>query len=268
MAGVRETLNRSRFVRFYSRLPDSLYRQSTSELRSRFLPVYGDVSPQAAAAAAQADEEGYAIVENFWPADKCRSVAKALSEHVNVDDDCTLDCGATVRINFKVRPDGSTRRIYGVDKIMPELAGLRFDPLVLGVPAARDRIPYKSRQLAFEQNVVAYREPQPWHFDTFYPEWKAMLYLEDVDASNGATAYIPGSHRDHGFRRHHQLLGYFQGLEARFFSDDDLGARADEQILLDAPAGTLVLMDGRGLHRVMPQIDRPRRLLVNYLVRG
>ena len=105
----------------------------------------------------------------------------------------------------------------------------------------------------------------PWHIDTFYPEFKTLLFLKDVDESSGPTAYIRGSHRLWKLRLKNEFFDYLIGKEVRFFDDTMLGKLAEQQTLLCGKAGTLVVFDGRGFHRSTAQEGRSRSLLMNYL---
>jgi len=87
------------------------------------------------------------------------------------------------------------------------------------------------------------------HSDTFHTITKAFLYLDDIDAQNGAHRYVPGSHRL-TLRRlwfeyldsvvHKQAAPRIEDEEADLFGD---GIRSFE-----APANTLVMANEQGFH--------------------
>jgi hypothetical protein len=86
--------------------------------------------------------------------------------------------------------------------------------------------------------------PPPWH----HPWALNVIWcLDDVDEENGATRYIPGSHR--------------------FESFDDLPEDAKARTVpITAPAGSFVVMEGRVWHTSGCNVskDRQRRMLFGY----
>lgn len=88
--------------------------------------------------------------------------------------------------------------------------------------------------------------PEPWlaPYGT-----NLFICLDDMDEENGATRYLPGSHR-------------FTTNEMA--SDDDLG----RTVPIPASAGSIVAMDGRLWHTsgANRSADRPRRILIAFYV--
>jgi len=103
----------------------------------------------------------------------------------------------------------------------------------------------QSMKLHSDQGIVV---PEPW----FHP-WSVNVIwcLNDVDAENGATRYIPGSHR----------------IRWRSELPEDATART---IPFEAPAGSIVVMDGRVWHTSGANIStsRERALLFGYYSRS
>jgi len=98
-------------------------------------------------------------------------------------------------------------------------------------------------------------------------EFKAFLYLDDVDAGNGPFTYIRGSHRAFLTRLKKQLVGNRTGSPYSF-SERHLRRLLNREVQVCGGAGTLVLADVRGIHRGSPQINRSRSVLVNYMMRS
>jgi fumagillin biosynthesis dioxygenase len=88
--------------------------------------------------------------------------------------------------------------------------------------------------------------PEPW-----LAPYGANLFicLDDMDEENGATRYLPGSHR---FTTNDMA------------SDDDLG----RTLPIQAAAGSIVAMDGRLWHTsgANRSNDRPRRILIAFYI--
>ena len=103
----------------------------------------------------------------------------------------------------------------------------------------------KSMELHSDQGIVV---PEPW-----LQPWSVNVIwcLNDVDEENGATRYIPGSH---GFQT------------AAEVPPDAL----ERTVPFEAPAGSIVVMDGRVWHTSGANVssDRERALLFGYYSRS
>jgi ectoine hydroxylase-related dioxygenase (phytanoyl-CoA dioxygenase family) len=101
---------------------------------------------------------------------------------------------------------------------------------------------------------------QPLHADYGGPVWpgefqvcNSVWLLDDFTANNGATRVVPGSHK------------FTQ--RAREALDDPAAPHPDE-VLLIAPAGTVVVFNSHLWHGgTMNRTDRPRRALHSYFTR-
>jgi fumagillin biosynthesis dioxygenase len=88
--------------------------------------------------------------------------------------------------------------------------------------------------------------PEPWiaPYGT-----NLFICLDDMDEENGATRYLPGSHR---------------------FTTNDMAGDGDLErtVAIPASAGSVVAMDGRLWHTSGPNrsTDRPRRILIAFYV--
>jgi hypothetical protein len=121
-----------------------------------------------------------------------------------------------------------------------------------------------------------------FHIDTWLPRFKAFLFLCDVTPENGPLVYVPGSHRGWWrFRLERQVQrdfvpgddGYidtersaytgclFPHQAERIFRATGLTPRT---VLV--PAGTLVVLDGRGLHRATRFVAGRRLMLSSYWI--
>ena len=106
-----------------------------------------------------------------------------------------------------------------------------------------------------------------WHRDTVYGrQFKAILYLVDVDEGTGPFQYLPGSHKFSSVWK--SIWNFdFDVYQNRLTHDqvqaicEKLGYRFQT---FTGQAGGLILADTTGIHRGMP-IQHGRRLaLTNY----
>ena len=98
-----------------------------------------------------------------------------------------------------------------------------------------------------------------WHKDAKFRGFKAMIYLDDVDASNGPFAMLLGYNDT-------SLKANADKRKTRY--DDEAihdqvarGARVKE---LHAPAGSVIVFETSNVHRGMPCRERSRVSLTNY----
>jgi hypothetical protein len=211
--------------------------------------------------------DGYAVVENYWDNDAALTMRDRLEAYLQEGRSRDFDEGAWLRF-WDDRPyDQGVRRIYHVEKLVPELAALRFDPFILGVASAYYGVPFSSGVLVFQHNTRTNEQTRYYHVDAFIREFKSFVYLDDVDEGNGPFAYLRGTQRNHAMRVRKQVVGNGEGESPTSFSKGDVGRLLDREVRVCAPAGTLILADVRGLHRGTPQADRSRSVIVNYIVR-
>lgn len=166
--------------------------------------------------------------------------------------------GIPTRMDF-LDPGGQNIRVYDLLEYSPVFADLVAHPQVL---------PYVSHLLAADLSISNFSAntalpgsrsmnahndqstvmPEPW--DTRFT-MNAIWCLDDIDEANGATRYLPGSHR----------LTCFAEVPS------DLQA---DMLPFEADAGSVILMDGRLWHTSGANTtkDRERALLFAFYARS
>ncbi len=217
-------------------------------------------------ALADLKRDGFAVLEGYWPREQALSVRDRLTPRLEQGTDQDFDSGAYLRFYDDNAYDQGVRRLFHVERELPELTEFRADPFVLGVTEAYYRMPFFSSLLMYQYNTQSNDNTRYYHVDSFIKEAKAFMYLDDVDEGKGPFTYLRGSHRSHFTRLKKQILGNEEGA-ATSFHPDDVKSQLDSEVQMTGPAGTLIITDVRGLHRGSPQRDGDRSVLVNYLVR-
>lgn len=210
--------------------------------------------------------DGFAVVPDYWERDRALQLGKRLEAYLEDGEDRDFDGGAKLRFWDGKSYDSGVRRIYHVDRLLPELVAVRNDPWVLAIAHAYYRVPFHSGALVFQHNVRSNHDTRYYHVDGFAREFKAFVYLDDVTEGNGPFTYLRGTHRMHLVRLQKQVTGNREGSPTSF-SPEELGRVLNREVKIDGPAGTLILTDVRGLHRGSPQRDASRSVLVNYVVK-
>jgi hypothetical protein len=218
-------------------------------------------------ALAQLRRDGYAVVPNYWDRDRALAMRDRLEAYLEPGTDQDYDEGAWLRFWDARKYDQGVRRLYHVERVVPELKELRFDPFVLDIATAYYGMQFHSGLLMFQHNTQSNEQTRYYHVDSFIREFKSFVYLDDVDEGNGPFAYIPGTQKEHLRRIRKQVVGNPEGESPTSFYPEELGELLDLESAVSGPAGTLILADVRGLHRGTPQVNRSRSVLVNYIVK-
>jgi ectoine hydroxylase-related dioxygenase (phytanoyl-CoA dioxygenase family) len=200
------------------------------------------------------EDDGWVVLSDVLAAEEVARARDALVEAAAASE----ARGIPTRMDY-LDPGGRNTRVYDLIEYSPVFAELVAHPTV---------IPYVSRLLDddlavsnFSANIAlpgsrsmnAHNDqstvmPEPW--STRFT-MNAIWCLDDTDEANGATRYLPGSHR----------LQRFADVPA----DPKAGMRSFE-----AAAGSVILMDGRLWHTSgeNTSADRERALLFAFYARS
>jgi hypothetical protein len=235
-------------------------------VKGRLKTASPELDPRQRAALADLRRDGYAVIEGYWPRERALETGRALEQELKDGVDRDYDSGAYLRFWDDRAYDQGVRRLYHVDKLMPELRDFRDDPFVLDTVNGYYRLPFHPALLMFQHNTRSNHDTRYYHVDGFQREFKSFLYLDDVDEGNGPFTYIPGTHRSHVRRLRKQLAENGEASPTSFHADEIEGA-LDREVQITGPAGTLILADVRGLHRGSPQRAGSRSVLVCYMLK-
>jgi hypothetical protein len=208
--------------------------------------------------------DGFSVVEGFWPRDRAFAMRDRLEAYLAGGENRDFESGAYIRFWDNRSYDEGVRRLYHVEKEVPELETHRYDPFIANVVDAYYGYRFHSGLLMYQHNTRSNANTRYYHVDVYSKEFKSFLYLDDVDPGNGPFTYLRGTHRSHFRRLKKELLWNGEGAPTTF-DDRDLGRALKREVQVCGPAGTLILADVRGFHRGSPQVERSRSALVNYL---
>ena len=205
-------------------------------------------------------EDGYSVIPNFYTKDKCNEIKKeidSLCEQLKGTERLTVD------------KYGSDHRIFGAERLSKNINEFYQDKLLLDIGEnyfggkMLNSNTLATKLLAKEGNIGS---GGGWHRDGHHFQFKAIVYLSDVEITNGPFQIIRGSHW------HKQALEdmYLMGIESQTtrYTDEQIQkviqSRPDDYKVMTAKAGTLLLVDTSTLHTGM-KIDRDSRYtLFNY----
>lgn len=202
--------------------------------------------------------KGYAVYEDFWSKDQCLEAIEAIDEFIDTSPE-----------KIWVDDNQSDHRIFGGEKLSPVIEEFWISSFIRNIlakyvkPTAFEGFTLAARLVAKEGNPGS---GGGWHRDTAGDKQvKAILYLTDCTIENGPFQFIQNSHKISSIVKH-QLKYNFKLNQTRF-TDQELNKLIrdeGEADTLTAKAGTLILVDTRGLHRGMPIDKNCRYALTNY----
>ena len=206
----------------------------------------------------QLNDEGLVIIEGYLSPQQCDSLCQRV--------DSVLE---RYRDLIWCDPQDSDHRAFGADRVDEGVADFRNDPWLSELMKRyTNSASFSGLTLA---NRVRFRPGNVgsgggWHKDTAKTrQFKAIVYLNDVNEFNGPFQYCTGSHR-----LSHALRGILQHghrhQQDRFEGPVNAEALAahEEIRTVVGQRGTLVLTDTSGIHRGKPIEEGTRYALTNY----
>ena len=218
---------------------------------------------------------GFAVLPHFLDSARVDAIARAAREFEG-EVQRFVDAGGTAILRHSW-PLRTTRCLYAVSR---EVQDLVMDPRVqalahgyLGAPILRDCL--IQTNMPDPQN--AKRGPQgdvSFHRDTLWPEGRirpmylhVFLLLTDFGQENGATIVVPGTHRraEPGYYfKHTDPRSAQDGIEYKVYERRYFPSH----IQLEAPRGSIVLLDPMTIHTQGINVTNEPRSLINMTFRA
>jgi hypothetical protein len=194
---------------------------------------------------------GIAMCENSLLPDAFEDLTGEVDAYMGANDPSTV-----------IQDGADEIRRYSLEKVdptrFPQLAQWRSNPRVNALVSGAERRPVGDFDggALIEHVLVGENaeEANPQdnthlHIDTFFNTHKVWLYLDDVDAENGAFVFVPGSHLPDRVRlRHDYLESTGENRRSRRIGDDELKERGLEQLVVECRRNTLVVANTCGYH--------------------
>ena len=200
------------------------------------------------------EDQGWAVLRDVLRADEVAGARDALLRAAEASE----ARGIPTRMEY-LDPGGNNIRVHDLVEYDPVFAELLLHPVVvahlrvllgddLSVSNFSANIALPGSRSMNAHNDQSTVVPEPW---TTRYTMNAIWCLDDIDESNGATRYLPDSHRFTCFAE---------------VPDDP----ARDMRSFEAPAGSVVLMDGRLWHTSGENstTDRERALLFAFYTRS
>ena len=203
--------------------------------------------------------DGFYVIPDYFGKAKCNAVRKNFLSTVKNYPQYT-----------KQRED---TRIFGAEHLCPEAMAFMTDQYLQSIS---DQY-YGAETLVGTLLVNHVQENNntdnlgsggDWHRDRYLRQFKAIVYLDDVEGENGPFQYIKSSNtnKNHDTNSDMNIMGY-SNYEVRFDHDHvqkliDLAPH--RLVTFTAKKGTVILVDTSGIHRGMPLQNGDRFAMFNY----
>lgn len=197
--------------------------------------------------------------ENFLTKELCEKIRNSVNNFIATNSDKV------------VLLSGFDYRIYSFNKAMIDVQVFLENELLKKILSN-----YLKEKLKFSFTLAQktiYRENNQgsgggWHRDnTIYKYPKALVYLSDVTEKNGCFQYIKKTHKIKSIIE--LIINYNIESSKTLFKDLEIEKKfsSDRKYTIEkfpGKAGTMILFDGRGIHRGSPLEAGERFSLTNY----
>ena len=209
----------------------------------------------------QIKENGFAIVADFYTQDECSMlrdeidnlIIKRKNENRLWEDPYDAD-----KRCFAAEEDSKLIEKFFKNNFLNSVADNYFKAKMTCSNTLAARIQYRNGNVGSGQG---------WHRDGNNMQFKAIVYLSDVDLKDGPFQIIQGSHKPKAIKRHIKLMNH-DGVELRMNNkqiEEIKKIEPNNYKVLIAKAGTLVFADTSTIHTGMALSEGGERYtLFNY----
>lgn len=203
----------------------------------------------------------FSVIPNYYSEEKCtqlRNEIDILIEMRRKNNNLWVDDFDADKRCFAAETDSEMISEYYNDPFLLSVAENYFGGKMENSNTLAARIDYKPGNIGSGQG---------WHRDGNHFQFKAIIYLCDVELENGPFQIVNGSHKFSRVLRDTLIMGA-EPLNTRF-SDDQvqklINKHPDDYKILTAKAGTLVFADVSSIHTGKPLMEGGYRYtLFNY----
>jgi hypothetical protein len=203
--------------------------------------------------------DGYHVIPNYYSAEFCAELRAEIDRIIAEQPDIVQldDRKSDFRVHGSERASTAIRKFYA-DAFCREIGEAYFGAPLTGLGTLAGRLRAISGNLGSGQG---------WHRDSLYFQYKALIYLTDVQPDNGPFQLIHGSHRLRNV--------VVDTIRGRLIDEprDRLQAAQVKRIIANDPGrlrtftggcGTLILFDSSTIHTGSPIQSGTRYALTNY----
>jgi len=202
-------------------------------------------------------KNGYVVIPDFFDKNQCES--------------CVNDMDLMFQNNKELihQTDYSDSRIFGAEYLSENINSFATHTLLNNLANAYNAVPTDCGfTLAGKISASGheYGSGGPWHRDSYFRQFKSLLYLTDVDENHGPFQIISESHDKEHISTDSKTAN-LESMQCQFDQNtvkQILEKEPERLHSLTAKAGTVVLVDTSCIHRGIPLKEGTRYALTNY----
>ena len=202
-------------------------------------------------------KNGYAVIPNFFDKEICEACIR--------DMDVMYD----TKKEFVHNTEYADSRIFGAEDLSENIRKFADDSFLHKIANAYNAVP-TSNGFTLAGRIKAtgheFGSGGSWHRDSYFRQFKSLLYLTDVNVENGPFQVIHRSHRSKQISIDSKNAN-LESMQCSFnqnIVEKILNENPDRLKTLTGNAGTMVLVDTSIIHRGLPLEDGIRYALTNY----
>lgn len=203
-------------------------------------------------------KNGFVIIKNYLSVKDCDHIKDA------IDKFCELNMK-----NIWSHEKQNEQRIFGAQNIDRKIEQFFLDKNIEDFASEIYNTKFKNMMvMANKINFTSlnYGSGSGWHRDSINYQFKAILYLSDVNERNGAFQFIKNTEKNFNIIkianliRHNVVNTRFSNLQVK----EILKKKPDDLTTLSGKKGTLILVNTAMIHRGKPLSENNRYALTNY----
>ena len=202
-------------------------------------------------------KNGYVVIPDFFDKNACEL--------------CVNDMDLMFQNNKELvhQTDYSDLRIFGAEHLSETIMKFATHPLLNSLARHYNAVP-TSCGFTLAGKITAtghhYGSGGPWHRDSYFRQFKSLMYLTDVDENHGPFQVISESHKQNRISNDSKIakLDPMQCKFSQDVIDKIVSSEPERQQTLTGKAGTVVLVDTSCIHRGFPLNEGTRYALTNY----
>ncbi len=203
-------------------------------------------------------KNGYVIIENYITVNECEYIKTI------IDDFCYLNSD-----QIWSHKEQSEKRIFGAEYIDKKIENFFLDKNIEDFASEVYNTRFKNMMVM--ANKIHFTNSNlgsgsGWHRDSVNHQFKAILYLSDVDSNNGAFQLVKGSEKKINLIKDSNLINQ-NVLNTRISNasvQKILKKNPEKLITVTGKCGTLIIVNTSMIHRGKPLNKNNRYALTNY----
>ena len=205
------------------------------------------------------NEHGFIIIDKFFNKNDCEIIIKDIDTFINNNP----------KFIWKGKNQDWDQRIFGFDLVNKRISKFLNNTKLINSIQQLIGSPVKACYTMANKVINApynLGSGGGWHRDSIHKQFKAIVYLSDVNESTGNLQIILKSNCYNNLIKTHHILK--KNLLDTRFTDSEIIKIVDKQKLnvvnLIGKAGTLIIFDTSNLHRGAPIKSGSRYAVTNY----